>query len=274
MGALLGSLSALSIGISDLYNRRVALVANVASVTVSLQLLAAVTSVAAVFVVDSTFLVRDVALGGAAGLGMAAGLAGYYGGIVRSSATIVAPIVGTLAAVIPFLFTVATGARPTGLAWAGAGVALAGLLIITTGGGAMKNVGAGVVWGTMSGCGYGFALSAVVGASSESGAWPAVGQRVVAFVLTVALARLAGMATVPPRGTRLWATLGGVASGLSSVFFLAGAEFDAPATVVTASMFPAFAVLIGWLYYGDAVTRRHVVGLAAAIIGVAGVAGG
>ena len=274
MGALLGSLSALCIGMSDLFNRRVAQVANVASVAVSLQLFAAITSLVAVAVVDSEFLARDVALGCLAGLGMAVGLACYYGGVVRSSATIVAPIVGTLAAVVPFVFTVVTGDRPSVLAWIGALVALLGLLIITVGGGAVTNIGAGVLWGVMSGGGYGFALSAVIGASSESGAWPAVGQRFVAFLLTVALARMRGMAVVPPIGTRGAALLGGIMSGLASVFFLAGAEFDAPATVVTGSMFPAFAVLIGWLYYSDAVSRRQVIGLIASVIGVAGVVGG
>jgi len=274
MGALFGTFSAMSIGTSDLFMRRVATTSSVAAVAVSLQLLAALTAGISLLFVESEFFWRDLGLGCLAGLGMAVGLAGYYGGVTRSSATIVSPIVGTLSAVIPFLYAVATGSRPSAIGWAGAGVALLGLLLITMSSGQTSNVRQGVLWGLVAGCGYGFALSAVIGATSESGSWPAIGQRGVAFLLTLLIARSRAMEVVPRRGVRRSALMGGVMSGFASVFFVLGVAQEATAAVVTTSMFPAFAVLIGWLYYSDVVTRRQIIGLGAALIGVAAVAAG
>ncbi|MFT7476641.1 MAG: drug/metabolite transporter (DMT)-like permease [Verrucomicrobiales bacterium] len=271
MGALFGTLSAMSIGLSDLFLRRVALKSSISAVVAALQLFAAVAAAGSLLFVESDLLWRDVALGGIAGIGMAVGLASYYSGVTRSSATIVSPIVGTLAAVIPFLYTVATGSRPSPIGWVGAVVALVGLILITMSDGKSTNVRAGVLWGTLAGCGYGFALSSVIGATTESGSWPAIGQRSMAFLLTIAVARSRNMQIVPARGVRRFAILGGIASGTASVFFLLGVAVEATTTVVTASMFPAFTVLIGWSYYNDAVSTRQVAGLMAALLGVAGV---
>jgi len=191
---------------------------------------------------------------------------------MRSTATVVAPTVGTLAAVIPFFYTIATGARPSILGWVGAAVALLGLLLISIGTDRVEHVRSGLAWGILSGCSYGFALSSVIAASSESGPWPAVGQRGVAFILSVIFAIATRAPLLPPSGVRKPAAAGGLLSGVASVTFLAGAQFNATATVVTSSMFPAFAVLIGWWYYRDEVTSRQLLGMTTALIGVAAVA--
>jgi drug/metabolite transporter (DMT)-like permease len=271
MGALFGTLSAMCIGLSDLFLRRVAVKSSVSAVATALQFFAAIAAAGSMLFIESELLWRDLALGCMAGVGMAVGLASYYGGVTRSSATIVSPIVGTLAAVIPFLYTVATGARPSPIGWGGAVVALVGLVLITMSDGRATNVRAGVLWGTLSGCGYGFSLSSVIGATTESGSWPAIGQRSMAFLITIAVARSRNMQVVPGRGVRRFAVLGGIASGTASVLFLLGAAVEATTTVITASMFPAFTVLIGWLYYNDTVSTRQVAGLLAALLGVAGV---
>jgi drug/metabolite transporter (DMT)-like permease len=271
MGALFGTLSAMSIGLSDLFLRRVATKSSVSAVATALQLFAALAAAGSLLFVDSDLLWRDLGRGCIAGAGMAVGLASYYSGVTRSSATIVSPIVGTLAAVIPFLYTVATGSRPSTIGWIGAAVALVGLALITMSDGRATNVRAGVLWGTLSGCGYGFALSSMIGATTASGSWPAVGLRSTAFLLTVVAARSLKMELLPGRGVRRFAVVGGAASGCASVLFLLGAAAEATTAVVTASMFPAFTVLIGWLYYNDAVSTRQVAGLIAALFGVAGV---
>ena len=274
MGALFGSLSALFIGMSDLFNRRVAGVANVVAIAITVQFVAVFVAFGSTFVVDSTFSTRDFALGALGGLGMAVGLGSYYGGVTRSSATVIAPTVGTLGAIIPFFYTVATGSRPSTLAWAGACIAFGGLLLITVSGGAVRGLRSGLMWGILSGCGYGFALSAIISASSESGSWPAVGQRLTAFTLSVGFAIATKTLVVPPRAVRPAMVAGGTMSGMASVTFLVGATSNATAAVITQSMFPAIAVLIGWLYYSDTVSRRQLVGLTAAIVGVAAVAAG
>jgi len=131
MGILFGVIASITIGLSDLFNRRVAIQASVPTVALSLQVFALVTALTSLLLVDSVFTWRDVAIGGASGVAMATALGAYYVGVTRSTATVVAPIVGVLSSVLPFTYTLATGATAGPLAVAGALVALVGLALIS-----------------------------------------------------------------------------------------------------------------------------------------------
>lgn len=276
MGALFGSISALLIGFADLFGRRVVGASSATTAAATMQFVAVFSALGSMVLVASSFGWRDLVIGALSGLGMGAGLALYYGGIARSSSTVVAPLVGVMSAVIPYGYTLATGARPSPLALGGAVVAFAGLAIITAGKpmGRTAFVRTGLTWGFASGLGYGFGLSVIIGASSASGAWPAVSQRIVAFLLMVVVARGVSVPVIPPKGLRLSAVTAGVLAGLTTIFFLLGVQTDAPPAVVTASMFPAASVAIGRFVYRDPVTRMQAVGIGVVLLGVAGVVGG
>ena len=62
-------------------------------------------------------------------------------------------------------------------------------------------------------------------------------------------------------------TAAGLFGGLSTALLLAGFTFNAAATSVTASLFPATSVAAGRLFFGDAVSRAQVIGLVIVIIG-------
>lgn len=288
MGVLFGAIASVAIGMSDLFNRRVAIQASVPTVALSLQVFALVTAVTSLLLVDSVFAWRDLAIGGASGVAMATALGAYYVGVTRSTATVVAPIVGVLSSVLPFSYTLATGATAGPLAVAGALIALVGLALISlrgvsARGGAVQtdreeprveNVGPGVLFGTLSGTGFGLALILVLNAADAAGTWPAVGERVVAASLTFAAARVRGAAIVPPPGLRLTAMIGGLLAGCGTVFFIVAKSFDPVKAVIATSTYPAIIVLVGYLSFGDQVTRRQLFGLACVLLGVAAVAGG
>lgn len=269
MGIAFGLMTSLSIGLADLFGRRVVNARGPVAAGVVMQLLAIVTSLASVaLVVDSAFSGRDLAIGLASGLGLGVGLWGYFTGLQRSSSAVVAPIVATLSAVVPYLYAVGRGADPTVLAVLGALAAVAGLVLITIGGGRVEHLEHGVKWGIISGCGYGFGLSIVIEAADASGSWPAVGQRITAFVLMLILARALDQQAVPPAGLRLAAIVAGVLAGCSTIFFLIGLESDTTATVVTASLFPAVSVVVGRVVYGDTVLGRQIAGIGVVLVGV------
>lgn len=274
VGVLFGTLSALCIGLSDLFGRRVVAASSATTTAAVMQLVAAVTSILMLAVIASSWRADDLLRGGLSGFGMAVGLACYYGGIARSSAAVVAPVTATLAAVIPFCYTVVTGTAPSPLAFGGAMVAFVGLVLITIGSDITTRVGLGMAWGLCSGLGYGFGLSVLVDTTSSSGSWPAVSQRLVAFVFLVAVAKANGVGVVPPVGTRVGAVAAGTFAGLASIFFLIGVQSDATEAVVTSSMFPAATVAIGRLFYGDSVGRLQALGVAVVVLGVAAVVGG
>lgn len=271
MGALLGSLAAITIGFSDILGRRVSDATSPVTAAGVMQLFAGLSSLAAVAFISSELLWGDVVRGAVSGIGMGVGLSCYYGGVERSSSAVVAPLVATLSAVIPYGYTLVTGTSPTTVALVGALVSLAGLLAITLGGTVVGRVHDGLRWGLASGLGYGMGLTVVIDTSSDSGVWPSVSQRVVALALLGGVAVALGAPRSPPPGLRVLTAAAGAVAGLTTVFYIAGVQIDAQPAVVTASMFPAASVLGGWAVYGDEVTRQQVWGIGLVLAGITGV---
>lgn len=268
MGAFWGSMAALGIGLSDLFGRRVVDRAGALSAAFVMQLIAIPAGLVSVLFFASEFGAVDMGWGALSGLGMATGLGCYFAGLSRSSATVVSPTVATLAAVIPFLYTIVRGSDVTTLALIGAVVAFVGLAIIAAGSGDAVGLADGLRWGTLSGFAYGFGISVLVEVSDEAGVWPVVSQRMVGALLLGAVAYMTKAAMWPPRGYQRSGLLAGVFAGLASVCALIGLAVDAPPTVVTQSMFPVFSVIVGFLYFGDAVARRQIFGIALALAGI------
>ncbi len=268
MGLFFGLLTALCIGLSDLFGRRVVHRTGPISAAVPMQALAFVTSVVTLIFIASQWSTRDAVIGLLSGIGLGVGLGCYYGGLNRASSALVAPPVATLSAVVPLTYSVLRGATPSALAWLGTGICLLGLVLITLGSRSSASVAVGLFWGVMSGLGYGFGLSVVLEASDASGSWPAVSQRFAAFFLLLAVAKRKGTAAVPPADLRLWAVLAGIMAGLSTVFYLLGVADDETSAVVAASLFPAVSVVVGRRIYGDEVRVTQAVGVAVVITGV------
>ena len=271
MGALFGSLAALCIGMSDLFGRRVAAGRGAVVAAMAMQAVAVVASAATVLVISSRFDVRDVVIGAASGFGMGIGLGCYLGGLVRSTSTVVSPIVATLSAVVPLAYAVARGASVSAWALVGATVAIGGLLLITVGGGRVAHVATGVRWAVTSGLGYGVGLSIIIEASEASGAWPAVAQRAAGLLLMMAIAFRSQSGLPTLAGMRVVVLVAGTFAAMSTVFYLLGVQADTTPAVVTASMFPAVTVAVGRTFFGDTVSRSQLFGLLVVLVGVAGV---
>ncbi len=271
MGLLFGLLTAVSIGCSDLFGRRLLGVHGALTTGMGVQFVAIGASMLGLAFVPSTFSASDFLYGLISGVGLGIGLWAYFSGLERSSSAIVAPLVATLSAVIPYGYALARGASPTMLSILGAVVALLGLIVITVGGARPDNFTDGLRWGLISGLGYGIGLSVVIDASDTSGAWPAVGQRVSGFVVLLLLASRASARLLPNADLRPWLLASGVFAALSTIFYLVGLEIDAPSTVITASLFPAMSVIVGRVIYHDHVASHQVAGLGIVLIGMLGV---
>ncbi len=274
MGALFGIVGALGIGLSDLFGRRIMLASSALTAAVVLQLSGGLLAAASMLVLPSEWLPVDAALGVVSGVGMGIGLGCYYTGLARSASTIVAPLVATLAAVLPFGYVLVSTGEGSVLGSVAAAVAVAGLALVSSGADAVSNLSAGVRWGVASGGGYGVAIAVLTEVSADSGAWPVVTQRASAFVLLGLVGVIGGHTIVPPPDARGSAVLAGFFIALSSIALLIGVRFDAGATVITLSMFPAFSVAIGRLFFDDPIAPRQVVGIVVVLAGIAGVVAG
>jgi drug/metabolite transporter (DMT)-like permease len=271
MGALFGALTALCIGASDLFGRRVVAARGALATAMAMQAVATVASAVMLLAVSSRFDARDFLIGLISGIGLGVGLGCYFGGLARSTATVVSPIVATLSAVIPLAYAILRGADASTWALGGAAVAIIGLVLITVGGGQVAHVAAGVRWSVISGLGYGVGLSIVIEVSEASGAWPAVAQRLAAFVLMLAIAVRSTGGVPTLGGARIVVLVAGTFAALSTVFYLLGVQADPTPAVVTASMFPAVTVAVGRTFYGDPVSRVQLLGLLVVLLGVGGV---
>lgn len=274
MGAFWGAMAALSIGVSDLFARRVMRSGSAFLAAVVVSVMAIATTVMALILFGGTPRAGDITLGAISGLAQGSALVAYYGGIARSSATVVTPLVAVLSAILPFVYVAIRGTAPSVLAVGSAAVAIAGLVLVTVGGGAVHHIRSGVLWGTASGLGYGIGFTILVEASDDAGAWPALGQRLASAGLLVALAVRRSSPILPPVDARLAAVLGGLFAGGATVTYLAGLRADPTAAVIAASMFPAASVVVGRLAYSDPVSRTQALGIAIVLAGVAGVVGG
>lgn len=268
MGLLYGLLTSLSIGTADLFGRRVVDARGPIVTGTVIQFVAIIVSLLAVLVVDSAWNATDLGLGVLSGLGMACGLWGYFAGLQRASSAVIAPLVAAMSAVIPYGYAVVRGDDPTPVALAGALLAIAGVAVVTMGGGPIVHLAAGLRWGVFSGLGFGFGLSVVIDAGDASGAWPAVGQRIGALAVMVTVMAVTEVTLDLGARLRVSAASAGVAAGASTVFYLLGVSADATSAVVAASVFPAVTVLVGRFVYHDAVRPRQIAGVGGAILGV------
>lgn len=271
MGLLFGALTSLAIGGADLFGRRVSNVSGPVVALVAMQFVALLTSLAIVAAVPAEYIAADIAIGLLSGVGLGVGAWAYLIGLEKSTSAVVAPLVATMSAVVPYGYAMFRGAAADPVAVAAAAVALGGLVAVTFGAGRTAEIARGVRWGAGSGLGFGLGLAVIIEADEASGAWPSVGQRVSALAVMLAVAVRLRIDPRPAQGLRVTAVAAGVMAGLSTVFFLIGVQADAPSAVVTASLFPAVTVVVGRFVYGDSVLPRQVAGIAVVIVGVIGV---
>ena len=271
MGVVFGLLTALAIGASDLFGRRIVHAQGAITAAVPMQLFGVITALGALVVVESQASTPDLIYGALSGLGFATGLGCYYTGLSKASSAIIAPMVAMLSSVLPFTYSVVRGETPSAITLIGAATCLVGLAIITINRSQLGVDWVALRWGTLSGLGYATGLIMLIDVSDESGLWPGVVQRAAAFVALAAVAVLIKVPVQPLPSLRLPAVLAGIAVGFSSIFLLIGLELDPTPTVVTASVFPAVSVMVGLFVYQDEVRRSQWVGIAVVILGIVGV---
>ncbi len=222
----------------------------------------------------SRFDSTDFAWGSLSGLGIGAGIWFYYSGLVASSATIVAPLVASLGALVPFAYTLFRGDGGSVVAALGALLAVTGLVFVTGGSVSRETLRTGAMWGVLAGLSYAVGGIGFVEASNGSGWWPAVSQRMTAAILMFVVAFGYKVSPVPPRSQLGNAVLLGVVVAVTSTLYLASLSLNPSIGVIAVSIFPAFSVLIGRTFFADPVRPSQVLGIALVIAGVAAVSVG
>jgi drug/metabolite transporter (DMT)-like permease len=269
MAVLLALGAALAYGLSDF-------VGGVASRRASVWAVAFTACLGATLgtVVLATFVPGDptaahFAWGLLGGVGSGTGTAFLYRGFSRGRMGVVAPVSAVGAALLPAVLAVATGERPTAIAWLGILVALPGIWLVSrepeagVAGPAGAGIAEGLLDGVLAGLGFGLVFAALGQVPAEAGYWPVVGNQVVSLVTVAAAAWLLGGHPAPRRAGDWWGLPAGVLATLAVVGFMLArhAGLLSIAAVLT-SLYPAATVLLATLLLRERLHRAQTVGLA------------
>lgn len=275
-GLLFGLASAVTYGTADflggLAARRASIVwVLLVSQTIGLALFAALFPL----LNDAAPTARGIAWGAAAGVAGITGVGSLFRGLAAGKMSLVAPVTGVLAAVIPVAFGLARGERPAPLALAGVLLALTAVALVSLTpepAPAARRAGRlepGIADALVAGTGFGLFFIALERAGDGSGMWPLLSGRAVTFAVMAMLAlarrrslRRTGSALAPAAGS-------GVLDISANTLYLLGARRGLLSIVaVLTSLYPAATVVLARLVLAEELARPQLAGLAFAAGGV------
>jgi drug/metabolite transporter (DMT)-like permease len=189
--------------------------------------------------------------------------------------SVVAPLSAVLSAALPAVAGLLLGNHLAALAWAGIGIALPAVALVSLqpgeGHGSQR---AGVVTGVIAGTGFALLFIALARAGTSAGAWPLVPGQVVAVLIVVAWAALARNRPNRRAWSQAWriGVAAGVLGGIANLLYLAatGAGQLAVVAVVTA-LYPAVTVLLARLTLRERWSRLQIAGLVVSAVAVAAI---
>jgi drug/metabolite transporter (DMT)-like permease len=219
---------------------------------------------------------RQVAWAAFAGLVGVGGLAAFYRGLAVGSMGIVGPI-STTAAIVPLVYGLARGERPSALQAAGVALAVLGVV-----GASLEHVpetqrrriGTGVGLALLAAAGFGCSLIGLSRAAPGGIAWAVWIMRIVAVPCMLALAFALG---VHGPSRRMWPLLIGVGIGDTGATLLYAAATTRgllSVVAVLASLYPVVIVVLARTLLGERIARPQLLGVAVALAGVALISAG
>jgi drug/metabolite transporter (DMT)-like permease len=209
------------------------------------------------------------ALAGAAG---AVGLAALYRGLAVGSMSVVAPISAT-AAVVPVVFGVLTGERPSPAQAAGIVLAVVGVVLASRsrgvdGRGRAVAEGAGLA--LVAALAFGLLLVALGEASEGDALWATLGMRAASFGLLVVTALvLRPSLALAERDLSVLVLIGILDTAGNALFALATTESLLSVVAVLGQLYPVVTVLLARILLGERLSTGQGAGVVGAFAGVA-----
>jgi uncharacterized membrane protein len=226
-------------------------------------------AVAILIVGFSDVTTTDLLLGAIAGAFGLVGLVLLYSALAAGSMSVVAPIVGVLAATIPVAWDVADGGEISAIQWMGICVAIGAVLLLASGRADTSITGRVLIQAVGAALAFSVFVIAMSQTSEASGLWPLVPARTVSVVVGfLVLATTSTVALPDGRLLRLVGFIGitEVAAGIAIV--LAVQRGPLGINAVISSLYPAFTVLAALIVLKERPGHAQVVGIVLAILAV------
>jgi drug/metabolite transporter (DMT)-like permease len=213
----------------------------------------------------------------AAGIVGIVGISAFYRALAVGTMGIIGPITAT-AAIVPVVYGLARGERPSplqgvGVALAAVGVVLASLEPLPEGGGRKVGTGVGLALGAAL-C-FGFSLIGLSRAAPGGAAWAVMTMRLaVVPLLIVTVLLMKGRAPATTRGWLLLVGVGFGDTGATLLYSVATTKGLLSVVAVLASLFPIVLVVLARTILHERVSRAQLAGVGVALSGVALISAG
>jgi drug/metabolite transporter (DMT)-like permease len=274
VAVLLGVMVAVSFGSGDFFGGRATRQSSALGVLVISQACGLAVAAILAITVAATVAGNDLLFGACAGVVNVFGLGLLYYALSRYAVGVVAPVAAVVGAVVPIVWGVLDGERPSIVVWVGVVLAIAaGALIArepdaTTGGFA-----AGAATAALAGLALGTSLVLFSETSSDSGMWPVLAARATAAFLVWAVALALVARKQPPRmprasGPALAVIVGALDVTATALLLLAIRRGLIVVVAPIASLAPGFTVLLAWRLLGERLVSVQRVGLVCALVGL------
>lgn len=225
--------------------------------------------VAIVIIGFSRVTTTDIALGALAGGFGLIGLVLLYSALAAGSMSIVAPIVGVLAAAIPVTWDLADGGVISTIQWAGIALAIVAVLLLVSH--RSDSSITLLILAQALGAAFSFAVFVIaMSQTSESaGLWPLMPARIISIPVGFAVLALTATAALPARPhLRLIAFIGITDIAASSAIVLAVQRGPLGINAVISSLYPAFTVLAALVVLKERPATTQAIGIGLAILAV------
>ena len=226
-------------------------------------------AVAIVIIGFSEVTTTDIALGALAGFFGLVGLVLLYSALAAGSMSIVAPIVGVLAAAIPVAWDLTHDGVITTSQWVGIAMAIVAVLLLVS----HRSDSSVTVLILAQAFGAAVAFAVFVIAMSQtsesSGLWPLLPARLVSVPIGFAVLAITSTAALPARPPLPLIVFIGVTDiAASSAIVLAVQRGPLGINAVISSLYPAFTVLAALLVLKERPATSQAIGIGLAILAV------
>jgi drug/metabolite transporter (DMT)-like permease len=281
MAIVLALMSAWCYGVSDYIGGRASRRSSALTVTFAAEVtIFPVTLVVLPLVEDGPFTAAALWWGAAGGVAGSAGVLGLYTALSRGAMTVVAPVTGVVAAVLPVVVGLATGERPSVAALLGIAIALVAVALVGGMVGALHQpvTVATVVLAVVVGALFGTLFVAFAQTGDDAGLWPLLAARLGSVpLLSVAYAVARRRGRVDRLGSSTWRTgavIGTLILLANGLYLVSTREGLLSIVAVLVSLYPASTVLLATVVDHERSTRPQILGMVLAAVAVALVTAG
>ncbi len=227
-------------------------------------------------------LARDLVLGLVIGLVSPVAIVLLYKGLATGRMSVVAPVTAVGASMVPVLWGLATGERPSWLAMAGVAAALVAVVLISGSPDHPDSLGPSTastrrVMPLAVGAGLGFGTVYVLlgSTTNRAGIWPLLVARVLAICILAAATLATGRPLRAARADRRTIAVAGLADITANAVFVVAVHRGLLSIVaVVSSLYPASTVTLARVVLKERLHRTQLLGLALAACGVVAMAAG